>query len=199
TDFITTGTYNRNRSFHTTISPSMDILISSNLERLLYHLSDSNDELIASYMSSLNETGKYTVSDDILNKIKEIFVAGYCSDENTVKTIAETFKKYNYVIDTHTSVAVNVYENYLNETGDKTPTVIASTANPFKFNEAVISALAPNINLSDKSEFDLLDILAKEGNIKIPPQLDELRSKTPRFNTVCEKDLMINQTDKFLN
>ena len=109
------------------------------------------------------------------------------------------FKKYNYVIDTHTSVAVNVYENYLNKTGDKTPTVIASTANPFKFNEAVISALAPSIDLSDRTEFDLLDILAKEGNIKIPPQLDELRSKLPRFNTVCEKDLMINQTNEFLN
>lgn len=199
TDFITTGTYNRNRKFHTTISPSMDILISSNLERLLYHLSDSNDELISSYMASLNETGEYTVSNDILNKIKEIFVAGYCTEEDTIKTIADTFKKYNYVIDTHTSVAVNVYEDYLNKTGDKTPTVIASTANPFKFNEAVISALAPSIDLSDRTEFDLLDILAKEGNIKIPLQLDELRSKLPRFNTVCEKDLMINQTNEFLN
>jgi len=199
TDFIKTGTYNRNRSFHTTISPSMDILISSNLERLLYHLSGCDDSLISSYMTSLNEKGEYTVSGDILNKIKEVFVADCCNDEDTVKTIAETFKKYDYVIDTHTAVAVNVYEKYLLETGDKTPTVIASTANPFKFNEAVISALAPNADLKDKSEFDLLDILASEGKIKIPPQLDELRSKTPRFNTVCEKDLMIKETDKFLN
>ena len=150
-------------------------------------------------MTSLNEKGEYTVSGDILNKIKEVFVADCCNDEDTVKTIAETFKKYDYVIDTHTAVAVNVYEKYLLETGDKTPTVIASTANPFKFNEAVISALAPNADLKDKSEFDLLDILASEGKIKIPPQLDELRSKTPRFNTVCEKDLMIKETDKFLN
>ncbi|MBQ6895264.1 MAG: threonine synthase [Clostridia bacterium] len=199
TDFIKTGTYDRNRSFHTTISPSMDILISSNLERLLYHLSGCDDKLISSYMASLSETGKYTVSDDILNKIKDAFVADYCSDEDTKKTIAETFEKYDYVIDTHTSVAVNVYENYLAATGDATPTVIASTANPFKFNEAVISALSPESDLSEKSEFDLLDILAQEGKIKIPPQLDELRSKTPRFNTVCEKELMIKETDKFLN
>jgi len=198
TDFIKTGTYNRIRNFHTTISPSMDILISSNLERLLYHLSSCDDKLISSYMKDLNEKGEYSVSGDILNKIKDNFVSDFCSEEDTKKTISDTFKKYNYVIDTHTAVAVNVYEKYLKETGDITPTVIASTANPFKFNEAVISALSPELDLSEKSEFDLLDILAKEGSIKIPPQLDELRTKTPRFNTVCEKDLMINKTDEFL-
>lgn len=198
TEFIKTGTYNRNRSFHTTISPSMDILISSNLERLLYHLSGCDDALIGSYMLSLNKDGAYTVSDDIKNKINEIFVAGCCDDKETVKTIADTFEKYSYVIDTHTAVAVNVYENYAKTSGDTTPTVIASTANPFKFNEAVISAVAPNADLNGKSEFDLLDILSKEGNIKIPPQLGELKNKTPRFDTVCEKELMIKETDKFL-
>lgn len=198
TEFIKSGTYDRNRSFYTTISPSMDILISSNLERLLYHLSDSDDALIASYMKDLNEKGTYTVSDSIKAKVSENFVAGYCSDEETVKTIADTFKKYDYVIDTHTAVAVNVYNKYKAETGDNTPTVIASTANPFKFNEAVMSALAPDANLEGKSEFDLLDMLADAGKIKIPSQLSELRNKTPRFNTVCEKDLMIKETDSFL-
>ncbi len=198
TEFIKTGTYDRNRSFYTTISPSMDILISSNLERLLYHLSGSDDALVASYMKDLNENGTYTVSDEIKAKINDSFVADYCSDEDTIKTIADTFKKYSYVIDTHTAVAVNVYNKYAAKTGDDTPTVIASTANPFKFNEAVISAIAPHADLSDKSEFDLLDILAKEGDIKIPPQLGELKTKSPRFNTVCEKEMMIKETDGFL-
>lgn len=198
TEFIKTGTYDRKRSFFTTISPSMDILISSNLERLLYHLSDCDDALISSYMNELNEKGSYTVSDEIKDKINNIFVAGCCDDKATVETIRDTFKKYSYVIDTHTAVAVNVYENYAKDSGDTTPTVIASTANPFKFNEAVITAIAPDINLDDKSEFDLLDILSKEGNITIPRQLAELKNKTPRFNTVCEKENMINQTDGFL-
>lgn len=198
TEFIKTGTYDRKRSFFTTISPSMDILISSNLERLLYHISGCDDALISSYMNELNEKGSYTVSDEIKNKINEVFVAGCCDDKATIETISDTFKKYSYVIDTHTAVAVNVYENYAKDSGDTTPTVIASTANPFKFNEAVITAIAPDINLSDKSEFDLLDILSKEGNITIPRQLAELNDKTPRFNTVCEKENMINQTDSFL-
>lgn len=198
TEFIKTGTYDRNRSFFTTISPSMDILISSNLERLLYHLSGCDDALISSYMNELNEKGSYTVSDEIRDKINEVFVAGCCDDKATIETISDTFKKYSYVIDTHTAVAVNVYEKYAKDSADTTPTVIASTANPFKFNEAVITAIAPDINLSDKSEFDLLDILSKEGNITIPRQLAELKDKAPRFNTVCEKENMINQTDEFL-
>ena len=198
TEFIKTGTYDRKRSFYTTISPSMDILISSNLERLLYHLSDSNDSLISSYMKDLNEKGNYTVSGEIKAKINEHFVAGFCSDDETKETISDVFKNYSYVIDTHTAVAVNVYNKYTAQTGDNTPTVIASTANPFKFNEAVISAIAPEVSLENKNEFELLDILVDKGNIKTPPQLGELKNKTPRFNTVCEKELMIKETDSFL-
>ncbi len=199
TDFIKTGVYDRNRSFFTTISPSMDILISSNLERLLFHLSDNNDCLVASYMESLSKDGFYKVSDEIKSKLSESFVSGCCDDTETKKTIADIFKKYSYVIDTHTAVAVNVYEKYKLETGDLTPAVIASTANPFKFNEAVICAVAPELNLAGKSEFELLDILAEKGGIEIPPQLGELKNKTPRFNTVCEKEDMIKETDSFLN
>ncbi len=198
TEFIKTGTYDRNRSFYTTVSPSMDILISSNLERLLYHLSGSDDALVASYMSELNKSGKYTVSDDIKSKINDNFIGGYSSEEETLATIADTFKKHSYVIDTHTAVAVNVYNKYKAETGDNTPTVIASTANPFKFNEAVISAILPDVSLVDKSEFDLLDILSEGGSITIPAQLGELKNKSPRFTTVCEKENMIKETDKFL-
>ncbi len=198
TDFINTGVYDRNRKFFTTVSPSMDILISSNLERLLHHISGRNDALVSSYMKELSENGKYVVNEEIRKAISDIFVAGCCDDCDTAKTISKYFDKYSYVADTHTAVALNVYEKYVEESGDSTPTVIASTANPFKFNKAVISAIEPALNLDDKDEFELLDILAEKGNIEIPVQLSELKSKEVRFTAVCDKDLMIKETDSFL-
>ncbi len=199
TDFITTGTYDRNRSFYTTVSPSMDILISSNLERLLYHISGGNDALVAEYMNLLSKEGKYTVNDDIKNQISDLFYGGCCDDKETAKTISKYFEKFSYVADTHTAVALNVYEKYVEETKDNTVTVIASTANPFKFNQAVISAIAPDVNIDEADEFELLDILSKKGNIEIPVQLSELKTKDVRFTTVCEKDNMRDNTDKFLD
>ncbi|MBR5505136.1 MAG: threonine synthase [Clostridia bacterium] len=199
TDFINTGVYDRNRTFYTTASPSMDILISSNLERLLFHMTGRNDETIRGYMSELEVNGKYTVSDDVKSKIQEIFVAGCCDDAATSQTIAKYFNKYSYVVDTHTAVALNVYEKYVENTGDTTTTVVASTANPFKFNEAVISAISPETSLDGKDEFELLEILAQKGNIEIPAQLSELKTKAVRFKDVCNKEDMRVQTDKFLN
>lgn len=199
TDFINTGVYDKNRAFFTTESPSMDILISSNLERLLYHLTDRNDALIREYMSALESDGKYTVSDDVKEKISELFAAGYCDDKETADTIARYFNEFSYVADTHTAVALNVYEKYVEKTNDNTVTVIASTANPFKFNKAVISAMCPDISLDDKNEFELLDILSQKGNISIPAQLSELSTKAVRFTDVCDKENMRNQTDKFLD
>ena len=199
TDFINTGVYDRNRSFFTTDSPSMDILISSNLERLLYHLSEGNDALIREYMSSLEKDGKYTVSDEIKSKVSELFAADCCDDKETAQTISKYFDKYSYVPDTHTAVALNVYEKYVAKTGDNTITVVASTANPFKFNKAVVSAIAPDVSLDDKDEFELLELLAQKGNIDIPVQLSELRTKAVRFDDVCCKEDMIKQTDKFLD
>lgn len=198
TDFIRTGVYNKNREFHTTISPSMDILISSNLERLLFHMSGCDSELIGKYMSELSTKGEYEISEEIKNKISEAFVGGFCDDEDTVKTISEVYSKYGYVIDTHTAVAVNVFKKYLEETGDETATVIASTANPFKFNQAVISAVAPDVELDKLDEFEMLDVLSERGKIKIPSQLSELRTKAVRFENVCNKEDMIKQTDAFL-
>lgn len=198
TDFISTGVYDRNRQFFTTVSPSMDILISSNLERLLYHLTDKNDKLVSEYMQSLSENGRYEVSDSVKEKISELFAGGCCNDEDTAKTISKYFKEYSYVVDTHTAVALNVYEKYKCNTGDNTVTVIASTANPFKFNEAVLSAVSNNEDFSNKDEFELLELLAEYGNIEIPSQLSELKSKDIRFTAVCEKDDMINQTELFL-
>ena len=131
-------------------------------------------------------------------KLLECSVCG-AKDEETAKTINEYFTKYSYIPDTHTAVALNVYENYVKNTGDKTVSVIASTANPFKFNEAVISAISPETDLSGKDEFELLDILASKGNIEIPQQLKELKSKKIRFSQVCDKNDMRQETDKFLS
>lgn len=199
TDFINTGVYDRNRTFETTVSPSMDILISSNLERFLYHASNGDTALVAEYMSKLNECGSYEVNDNLKAIIKENFYGSYCDDNSTVETIKETFDKFDYVIDTHTAVGVKVYNQYVEETGDKTKTVIASTANPFKFNSSVLSALVSKKELEDKDEFELLEMLADKGNIRIPKSLKELKNKFVRFNTVCERENLKNETDRFLN
>ena len=188
TDFLTTGTYDRNRPFHTTVSPSMDILISSNLERLLYDLCGKNDEQLRAWMTSLNETGAYTVSEDILKQIKDLFAAGCCDDEATAKTIGEVYKTYNYLCDTHTAVAVNVYEEYRKQTGDTAPAVIASTASPFKFSAAVLDAVSDEALPAD--EFSMVEELQAKTANNAPAQLLALKGTTPRFTGICTKEEM---------
>jgi threonine synthase len=195
TDFIKTGTYDKNREFHTTISPSMDILISSNLERLLYLLSGDTN-VVSGYMAELKEKGCYSVSDDIKKLVSESFAGGFCSDEDAKKTIGEYKKKYGYTMDTHTAVAVNVYDEYVKSTGDNKKTVIASTASPFKFNSAVLSAIGEDV--SGKDEFELLDLLAEKSGLSIPTSLAELRVKEERFTSVFEKSEMIDAVYGFL-
>ena len=142
TDFIRTGVYNRNRQFYPTTSPSMDILISSNLERLLYLLTGEDDAQIREWFTALAEKGTYEVTDAVKAKLTEQFYGGFCDDAETKATIAELYQKYGYTCDTHTAVAVKVYEDYRKETGDTTKTLIASTASPFKFSASVLDALA---------------------------------------------------------
>ena len=199
TDFIKSGTYDRNRAFHTTISPSMDIIISSNLERLLFIMSGQNDEEIKNYMSLLSNEGKYSVSDDIAAKIKADFYAGCCDDEETKATIKEINEKYSYTPDTHTAVGIKVYLDYVKETSDNTKTVIASTANPFKFNKSVLEALDSNENFESKDEFELLDMLCKASGLSIPDSLKSLKDKDVRFNAVCNKEDMKIETNSFLD
>ncbi|MEG0545742.1 MAG: threonine synthase [Oscillospiraceae bacterium] len=188
TDFLKSGTYDRNRDFYCTSSPSMDILISSNLERLLFDLNNSNSEITASLMTELSKNGKYTVSDDVFAEISELFDAGFCDDDATKTTINETFKKYNYLCDTHTAVALKVFEEYKAKTGDKTPTVIASTANPYKFSNNVLVSLTDDIKAKD--EFSMVDELFAISNEPVPEQLAELKGKKPRFNKVAKKEDM---------
>ena len=192
TDFINTGVYDRNRKFFTTCSPSMDILISSNLERLLFMLADFDDAIINDWFGKLKADGKYEISDAVKAKLQDVFVAGCCDDNETKATIAKYFNEKNYLCDTHTAVAVKVYDDYRQNTGDTTPTVIASTASPFKFSKAVLDAVKQgNINSAD--EFGMVNELEDVTGLNAPEQLSSLKGRTPRFTTVCEKADMVNQ------
>lgn len=188
TDFIETGVYDRNRDFYATCSPSMDILISSNLERLLYMLTDQNDAQIREWFGSLAETGKYEVNDEVKKVLKEEFFGGYCDDDQTKATISEIYKKYSYTCDTHTAVAVKVYEDYKKATGDETKTLIASTASPYKFSASVLEAIEGK--KSDLDEYDMVARLAELSDIPVPSALADLKNKERRFTGSIEKSDM---------
>lgn len=186
TDFIRTGTYDRNRTFHTTMSPSMDILISSNLERLLYLLCGSEET--ASYMRSLAETGKYTVSAAVKAQIDSEFCGYYCDEANTSATVKEIFDGYSYLCDTHSAVAVYSAQKYLSEHNDAAKRiVVASTASPYKFAQAVYEALTGNEAPEGTAA---LDALSKLTGTDITAPLAGLDRKTIRFDRVIEKDEM---------
>ncbi len=185
TDFIRTGVYDRNREFYATTSPSMDILISSNLERLLYLLSGENDAQIREWFGELASEGRYEVSDDIKAAMSELFYGGYCDDAATKETIRNIYKTYGYTCDTHTAVAVKVYQDYKSETGDTTKTLIASTASPYKFSSSVLSALDESRTSDD--EYAMVDALAEMSGMPVPASLAELKTKERRFNGSIDK------------
>ena len=184
TDFITTGTYDRNRGFYVTTSPSMDILISSNLERLLYLLCGRDDKVLRGYMEALAKTGKYTVGPDVLAKLQSEFAAGCADDAATAAAIRGVYRETGYLCDTHTAVAVNVYRDYAAKTGDRTPTVIASTASPFKFAHSVLPAALGRA--ADGGDFALLAKLAELSGQPAPQALAGLQDKTERFTSTVE-------------
>ena len=195
TDFLTTGVYDRNRAFYATTSPSMDILISSNLERLLYDLCGRDDATIRDWFGQLGKTGRYEVSQDVKDQIKELFWAGCCDDEGTKQTIGDTFRKDHYLCDTHTAVAVNVYRQYKEATGDETKTVIASTASPYKFASSVLGAIADNI---PEDEYAQIDELNRISGLPVPKALAELKNKPVRFTGSIEKSEMEETVLKLL-
>lgn len=186
TDFITTGVYDRNRQFYTTISPSMDILISSNLERLLYLMCGENDGQIREWFGSLAKEGRYEVTPEIKAKLAEEFAAGFCDDNETKATIKKIYDKYSYTLDTHSAVAVKVYEDYRQSTGDTTKTVIASTASPYKFSASVLEAIEGKPSSLD--EFAMVDRLKELSGYDIPASLAELKTKEMRFKDVITKE-----------
>ena len=188
TDFLNTGIYDRNRNFYTTISPSMDILISSNLERLLYHLCGDNDALIRDWFGKLSTYGKYEVTDEVKKLLKDSFCAGCCNDDETKATIKNIFEKFSYTCDTHTAVGVKVYEDYKKATGDNTKTVIASTASPYKFSSSVLEAIDGTQQNND--EFAMVAKLGEVSKIEIPSALSDLKNKSVRFSDTISKEDM---------
>ncbi len=185
-DFFSTGVYDRNREFYVTSSPSMDILISSNLERLIYQIAGGSAQKTAKLMKELTASGRYTIDEDMRKQLKD-FYGNYASEEDTAKAIHDTYAA-GYVIDTHTAVAASIWRRYRDETGDRTPTVIASTASPFKFARSVMTAINPQIG--DKTEFELIDELSRVSGREEPQAVRELRTAPIRHKTECDVDQM---------
>jgi threonine synthase len=172
-DFFRTGTYDRKRPFMLTTSPSMDILISSNLERLIYRIAGNDAAACANLMQALSQGGEYTITEEMKSRLTD-FYGNYCSEEETKETIHRVYQDSNYVIDTHTAVAAGVYKKYTEETGDVRPTVIASTASPYKFTRSVMDAIAQgHENLDD---FGLVDKLSEISDTKVPNAVEEIRT-----------------------
>lgn len=194
-DFFTTGTYDRNREFILTSSPSMDILISSNLERLIYLIAGNDAEKTKGLMESLKKTGSYTITPEMKELLSD-FTGGYASESETAGAISSLYKKTGYVIDTHTAVAAAVYGKYEQKTGDKTVNVIASTASPFKFTRSVMSAI--DQKYETYADFDLVDELSRLSGVKVPQAIEEIRSAEVLHKTVCETEAMQAEVEKIL-
>ncbi len=194
TDFLRTGTYDRNRDFYLTMSPSMDILISSNLERLLYFTAGS--EKTAAYMNALKKDGCYSVDADILAEIRKNFSGYFTSEEQTAKTIRDTYEKYGYLADTHTAVAIHAAEEYVKETGDNRPMVIDSTASPYKFANDVYRAVSGK---DATNELAALDELSAATQTAIPYPLDGLASRKVNFEGVIERDAMAEAVLQYID
>ena len=186
-DFFTTGIYDRNREFILTSSPSMDILISSNLERLIYRIAGNDAEKNAALMKELNETGKYTITDE-MKKALEPFYGDFADMDTVAATIKSVYEEDGYIIDTHTAVAAAVYDSYKEKTGDTTPTVIASTASPYKFTRSVMTAIDPAFD--SQEDFALVDKLEELSGVKVPQAIEDIRSAPVLHKTVCEKEEM---------
>ena len=194
-DFFRTGTYDRNRKFILTMSPSMDILISSNLERLIYSLCGCDSEKCAAFMDNLKTDGKYTISDEMKAGLSG-FASGFADEEETLEEIRAVYDRSHYVIDTHTAVASRVYRKYRGETGDERKTVIASTASPFKFSRSVMKAIGTIPEGAD--DLALADSLSALAGIQLPRAIEEIRSAPVRHRMVIETCDMKNTVEKVL-
>ena len=195
-DFFATGTYDKNREFVLTSSPSMDILISSNLERLIYRIAGNDAAENAALMKSLNTQGRYEITEQMRDALKD-FYGNYTDEKETAEVIRNLYEKTGYVIDTHTAVASGVYHKYRTETGDaETKTVIASTASPFKFTRSVMEAIDGRYDRM--SDFELVDELSRIGNVKVPQAIEEIRTAPVIHDTVCEVEEMPSVVKKFL-
>ena len=195
-DFFETGKYDRNREFYVTTSPSMDILISSNLERMIYRIAGNDAKQCAKFMAALTKDGEYVITDAMKAELSEFFGA-FGSEEETAVKIKEVYDKEGYVMDTHTAVAAVAYDKYKAATGDdKTPTIIASTASPYKFTRSVMDAIDPAYDAED--DFELVDELNKVSKTEIPKAIEEIRTAPVLHDTVCETAAMEDEVKKIL-
>ena len=195
-DFFTTGTYDKKREFTVTSSPSMDILISSNLERLIYRIAGNDAEKNAAMMQALNGEGEYTITEEMKKGLVD-FYGNYADEKETAEAIKDLYEKTGYVIDTHTAVAASVYKKYAADTQDTKTTVIASTASPYKFARSVMNAIDPKYDALD--EFQLVDELVKISNTEEPNAVKEIRTAPVRHNNVCAVDEMEATVKQWLN
>ena len=198
TDFIRTGLYDRGRRFQKTISPSMDILISSNLERLLFHLSGRNPGRVRGWMASLSQSGAYRIDETTHARLGRIFWSDYADDVETLAAIRSVYSRYGYVLDTHTAVGMCVYNKYTAATGDGTRTIVASTASPFKFNESVAGAILGEAAVRGKDESKLLEELSAASGLEIPAGLRRLNIKPVRHRGVTSIENMRESVQNIL-
>ena len=196
-DFFRTGTYDRNREFILTTSPSMDILISSNLERLIYKIAGADAAKDVTLMQNLATEGKYEITDEMKAQLKD-FYGNYASEKETAEEIAEVYKKTGYIMDTHTAVASKVYRKYVAETGDQTKTVIASTASPYKFTRSVMDAIDAD-KYKGMGDFGLVDALCELSGVKVPQAIEEIRTAPVLHKNVVETEDMPKIVKQFLN
>ena len=194
-DFFSTGTYDRNRDFILTTSPSMDILISSNLERLIYRTAGNSATENAKLMKSLKDTGKYEITSQMKEQLGD-FYGNYATEAEDAATIKKIYDNDNYIVDTHTSVAATVYEKYKKETGDETKTVIASTASPYKFTRSVMDAI--DSKYASMTDFELVDELCRISGVKIPKAIEDIRTAPVLHDTVCEVNEMCDNVKRIL-
>ncbi|MBQ4537065.1 MAG: threonine synthase [Lachnospiraceae bacterium] len=195
-DFFSTGTYDRNRDFVLTTSPSMDILISSNLERLIYRIAGEDADKNRELMNALSGQGKYEITEEMKAGLSD-FYGNYANEQETAEEIARLYKECGYVLDTHTAVASAVYGKYVKETGDNAKTVIASTASPFKFTRSVMNAIDEKYDAM--GDFELVDELSKLANVKVPNAIEEIRTAPVLHDKQCEVNEMKNVVREFLN
>ena len=194
-DFFRTGEYDRNREFKLTSSPSMDILISSNLERLIYRVAGSDPVKNAAFMKNLSERGTYRITDGMREQLAD-FYGNFADEKETAERIRKMYENTGYVLDTHTAVASAVYRKYVAETKDETKTVIASTASPFKFTRSVMNAIDPKYDAM--GDFELVDELSRIGNVDVPGAIEEIRTAPVVHDHVCDKTEMKAVVKRFL-
>lgn len=194
-DFFESGCYDKNREFILTSSPSMDILVSSNLERLIYQTAGRDAKKNLAFMNELSDRGIYTITKEMKAQLGD-FYGNYASEEETAASIKEMYDKTGYIMDTHTAVAYGVYKKYLAETGDMAATVIVSTASPYKFTRSVMNAVDPAGD--SREDFELVDELRRLSGVKIPQAIEDIKSAPVLHDTVCEKEDMCKEVKRIL-